>query len=114
MPQMPAPVTALAAGATLNIASGKLFEQVRGGGAEITIYGVQTDGTFGDLKTTVIFGDSVIVQDAQPAVNANGIKIPDDAVASGVALGGDQVTINVTNTSVAAKSGYFVVDITNL
>ena len=114
MPQMAIRST-LAVSSTTNVASGKLFEHVRGGGADITIYGAQTNEAYGDAEVTVFFGDAVIVQDMPLPLKTTGPVVPDDAIASGTALPGDQITINAKNNDAAATVDVtLIVDVTNL
>jgi hypothetical protein len=112
MPQVSA-ATSIGIGATVNVLSGQLFERVGGRGAAVKAYATQVSGAVAACTATLIAGSDVICQDAALGVLAQGLRIPDDQFASGVALPGDQLVLNITNGSAGAIVVHWRVDIEN-
>ncbi len=98
MPQFQT-VQTIAIGATVaNLLTGSPFERVGGLGAHVKVYAVQIDQGVGDLELTLLLGSDVIVQDAGLGLRAAGVIVPDDQIADGDALPGDQITVRIVNT----------------
>lgn len=107
--------TSLATGVTdNNVLSGLLFERVGGRGAQIKLYGaITTSGNYGEATVTLIAGSDVLVQNAVVPERTTGPQVPEDAVAAGVALPGDQLVLSITNNGAGTNVIGWVVDITN-
>ncbi len=106
--------TSIAANTTVNVMSGELFERVGGRGAAVRAYGrVVTATGAADISATLIAGSDVLTQDAAGFAEGEGVNVPDDQFASGHALPGDQILLNVTNTNAAARIFAWRVDIEN-
>jgi len=89
---------AIAAGATVNVLAGRLFERVGGRGAMIRAYACTTDGVNGELVSTFIVGSDVLALNQGLRLNAAGPIVPEDQIVSGPSLPGDQLQWNIQNT----------------
>ena len=109
-------VRTLAAGETIeNIMTGSPFERVGGLGAHVKVYAVQASNTLGDAQMSVLLGSDLIIQNAGLGLRTAGVVIPDDQIADGDALPGDQITVRLVNTDGAATTiVQTTVDITNV
>ncbi len=107
--------TSIPATSTVNVISGLLFERVGGRGAAIRCYmSAVLAASSADLTATLIAGSDVLTQDSQGwRDGVEGIQIPEDQIASGVALPGDQILLNVTNGNAAARTVTWRLDIEN-
>ncbi len=113
MPQVSAR-TSIAATSTVNVMSGLLFERVGGRGAAIRAYiRVVTATGAADITATLIAGSDVLTQDAAGFAEGEGVIVPDDQIASGVGLPGDQILLNISNANAAARVVAWRVDIEN-
>ena len=112
MPQV-GDATSIAANSTTNVMSGRLFERVGGRGAQLKAYAVQLTGAVGAVQATFIAGSDVITQEQGLVLRAGGRQIPEDSVGAGVGLPGDQILLNLINTTGAAIIVSWLVDITN-
>lgn len=109
----------IAAGATVNnILAGSPFERVGGGGAVVRLYAASPNTAAADLAAlhivlTFMLGSDTVIDTAGVGINANGPQVPEDQMAEGVALPGDQITVRATNNNAAARTLGIIVDIQN-
>jgi len=115
-------ILSIAAGATVNnLLAGSPFERVGGTGATVRLYAgspntVAADMALGDPSLVVVdflLGSDMVIQAAAIGINLNGVTVPDDQIAEGVALPGDQITVAATNNNAGARALAIVVDIQN-
>ena len=112
MPQV-GDATSIGANATVNVMAGQLFERVGGRGAQLKCYIAALTGNVGDLNATFIAGSDVITQQQGLRVRAGGAQVPEDSVGAGVGLPGDQILLNIENTTAGAIVASWLIDITN-
>ena len=104
--------TSIGATTTTNVMSGRLFERVGGRPAQIKVYACALTGNAGDLEATLVVGSDVICQNAGLRPLATGPLVPDDQIASGVALPGDPISLQVTNSTAGAIVCGWTIDVT--
>ncbi len=104
----------VAAGVTVaNVLSGSPYERVGGLGATVRLYAIMTAGTAGELKATLLLGSDQVIENAGLGVNAAGPQVPQDQIAEGTALPGDQITVRIVNDGAGANIYGVLVDIQN-
>ncbi len=108
--------TSVAPGATVNVLSGRVFERVGGRGAAIRAYlSGLTAGSAADILATFISGSDIITFESSGIRDGvEGLQIPEDQIASGNGLPGDQLVLNISNANAAARVVTWRVDIENL
>lgn len=104
----------VAAGATVaNVLSGSPYERVGGLGATVRLYAIMVAGTAGEMKATLLLGSDQVIADAGLGVNAAGPVVPNDQIAEGTALPGDQITVRIKNDGGGANIYGVLLDIQN-
>lgn len=89
------------ASSTVEVSLGPL-KVIPAGGGKLTLYAnCPTDGA---ITTTLQLGGDTVIRRAtlNVAQTAGRVQVPDDYVGDGIGVGGDAVTLELTNTTVGA------------